>query len=105
MTALLESATKLSKEMIRAAKHGDTHRIRSLLAENAALVHATDTDGSTPLHRAVQSSSAEVVEALLAKGADIDARNSDGNTPLKAALEREEKAKAVTELLRKATKK
>ena len=39
-------------------------------------------DGAAPLHWACQEGHAEVVMALLEKGADVDAKNNDGYTPL-----------------------
>jgi len=77
-----------SKEIIRAAKLGDLAKIKGLLATDAGLVHANDTDGSTPLHCAAWKGHLETVAFLLSAGADVDAHNSNehwGTTPLHAA--------------------
>jgi hypothetical protein len=37
-------------DIVKAAKRGDIAAVKSLLATDAALVHARDTDASTPLH-------------------------------------------------------
>lgn len=39
-----------SKEIVKAAKTGQTARIKELLAGDANLIHARDEDGSTALH-------------------------------------------------------
>jgi ankyrin repeat protein len=77
-----------AKEIIKAAKKGDVARVKSLLAENAALMNATDTDGSTPLHCATWKGHQDVVACLLAAGANVNAQNQNthwGTTPLHAA--------------------
>ena len=53
---------------------------------------ATDHDGQTPLHLAARSRDplpvvTEVIELLLARGANINARAKDGSTPLREACE------------------
>jgi ankyrin repeat protein len=77
-----------TKEIIKAAKSGDIHRIRSLLAADPDLVHSRDRDGSTPLHCATWKGHPEVVALLLKAGADVNAHNNNdhwGTTALHAA--------------------
>lgn len=77
-----------SKEIIKAAKSGQIERVKALLAGDAALVHARDKDGSTPLHCATWKGHQEIVALLLEAGADVNAQNSNepwGTTPLHAA--------------------
>ena len=53
------------------------------LIDQGADVHAKySSRGSTPLHNACESGRAEVVKALLEKGADVQAKTSNGCTPL-----------------------
>ncbi len=76
------------KEIIRAAKRGDTDSARRLLRQDPALVHVRDRDGSTPLHCAAWKGHVAVVRLLLDHGADINATNENthwGTTPLHAA--------------------
>jgi ankyrin repeat protein len=77
-----------SKEIIKAAKSGDSKRVTELLAMDAGLIDARDKDGSTPLHCAAWKGHTEVVAVLLAAGADVNANNNNehwGTTPLHAA--------------------
>ena len=77
-----------AREIIKAAKKGDSARVKALLAEDAELMNATDTDGSTPLHCATWKGQQDVVACLLAAGANVNARNQNthwGTTPLHAA--------------------
>lgn len=76
------------KEIIRAAKSGDTSRLRELLATDASLVNARDKDGSTPLHCSVWKGHQQAVALLIDAGADVNAHNDNdhwGTTPLHAA--------------------
>ena len=54
----------LEKEIIRAAKSGAASKVKELLDQDAALISARDTDGSTPLHCATWKGHLGVVELL-----------------------------------------
>ena len=76
------------KEMIKAAKKGDVERVKILHAKDANLIHARDSDGSTPLHCATWKGHQAIIAFLLSFGADVNAHNSNehwGTTPLHAA--------------------
>lgn len=70
--------TRLDKRIERAAE---------VLLAHGAEVDAKDKSGygNTPLHFAVQSGNKELVDLLVAKGADIEAKNSVGATALHLA--------------------
>jgi hypothetical protein len=57
-----------------AARLGLVERLRDLLTQNPALVHARGGDGQTPLHMA---KTVEIATQLLDAGADINARDVD----------------------------
>src|SRR5262245_43870369 len=74
--------------MIKAAKSGDVATMKLLLKQDASLVNALDSDGSTPLHCAVWKGHQAIVALLLSAGADVNAHNQNehwGTTPLHAA--------------------
>ncbi|XP_037093264.1 ankyrin repeat domain-containing protein 49-like isoform X3 [Pollicipes pollicipes] len=73
------------EEMLAAAESGALERVDSLIQQDAALAHARDADGYTPLHRAAYNDHAQVAERLLAAGADVAARTGEGWTPLHSA--------------------
>lgn len=76
------------KDIIKAAKKGNTFIVKLLLDQDASLIDARDTDQSTPLHCAVWKGHLSVVELLLKYGADVNAKNQNdhwGDTPLHAA--------------------
>ena len=62
-------------------------------------MNAKDVDGFTPLHRVVGRGHKEVVELLIAEGADVNAKGGGGLTPLDLAIE--EKHTETADLLRK----
>ena len=77
-----------NKEIIKAAKKGDIARLKQLLVADPELVHARDSDGSTPLHCATWKGHQEAVALLLEAKADVNAQNQNehyGTTPLHAA--------------------
>jgi ankyrin repeat protein len=77
-----------SKAIIKAAKSGDLEKVKGLLAADPALLHARDTDGSTPLHCAAWKGHEHLVVFLLDAGADANVQNNNdhwGTTPLHAA--------------------
>ena len=75
-------------QMLKAAKNGDTARVKELLEQDASLLLVQDKDGSTALHCAAWKGHQEVVSLLLEAGADVHAQNQNdhwGTTPLHAA--------------------
>jgi len=87
-----------NKEIIKAAKSGDTARVKALLGADATLIDARDKDGSTPLHCATWKGHEPVVAVLLQAGADPNARNQNehwGSTPLHAAAHANQAAIAL----------
>jgi ankyrin repeat protein len=65
--------------LMLAASLGYNH-ICKILLDAGAHVNATDLEGNTPLHLAIQHRN--VVQTLLAYGADVNALNDDGYTPI-----------------------
>jgi len=71
---------------------------KTLLAHNAE-VNISQEGGWTPLHQAAAHGQNEIVEQLLARGANLDAQSDDGRTALQMA--EEAKHTQTVELLRK----
>ena len=70
-----------------AAKKGDTHRVRELLATGADVNAKTNTgsilfDEETPLHYATFFGHVEAMKVLIEAGADVNAKEKYGKTPL-----------------------
>eukprot|EP00117_Sycon_ciliatum_P018944 scpid20226/ scgid17333/ Ankyrin repeat domain-containing protein 49; Fetal globin-inducing factor len=70
---------------LRAAEHGQTEVLRSLIKEHPIVVHTTDSDQYTPLHRACYGGHVECACILLQAGADPNALTCESWTPLHSA--------------------
>jgi len=65
-------------EIHDAATEGDIEKVKSLLAEIPELVNAEDDDEKTPLQYAAEAGHKDIVELLIARGADVNAKVTDG---------------------------
>ena len=72
--------------ILDAAKAGDLSRVREELARDPTLAHAANDLGNTALHNAAEYGHLDVVDALLAAGANPNAARGDGNKPVHVAL-------------------
>lgn len=79
-------AEDVTELLCEAAARADVVQIRKLVAIMPSALSITDYDGRGALHLAATCGSAEAVEFLLEKGADITARDRWGKTPLDDAL-------------------
>lgn len=66
-------------------------------------MNSKDNDGDAPLHIAALHGHKEIVELLLANGANVNVKDSEGRTPFDEAIRRGHED--VFELLRKHTAK
>ena len=75
-------------DIIAASALGQRDRVEELAEADPSSVNAAGPDGWLPLHLAAHFGHPDVVELLLARGADVHARskNSMANTALHAAL-------------------
>jgi uncharacterized protein len=73
-------------DLFAATIAGADNRVKQLIDAEPTLVTSYSHDGWTPLHLAAFFAQPAVVEALLARGADVNARTRNGttNTPLHA---------------------
>ena len=85
--------------LIEAVRNADVTAVRALLEQTPGSVAETDPDGTTALHYAVHQGDMNLVDALLAAGADVDAVNRYGVMPLSLAAENGDAA-VVGRLLR-----
>jgi ankyrin repeat protein len=67
--------------IVDAIKAGDTARVRALI-DTRVDVNATQPDGTTPLHWAVDRDRPDIVQMLIRAGANVKAANRYGATPL-----------------------
>jgi ankyrin repeat protein len=82
---LIFGATATEQKLFAAARSGDIRTVRALLAQKAPQkvdANAHDTDGSTPLIYAAEADKAEILDALLAAGADAKAQTRFGISAL-----------------------
>jgi ankyrin repeat protein len=88
--------TNWDDELLEAARNGDLIKVQKAL-ENGANPNAKNPFGRTPLHEAVVKGRFEVVELLLARGADPRIADNKGHIPLDYA-----KDSAIRSLLKSA---
>ena len=81
------SPASAATKLIDAVKQGDAAAVRALIAQKAPgnNVNASDPDGSTALHWAVQRDDVALIDMLLAAGADVKAATRYKITPLSLA--------------------
>ena len=76
------NASPRGEAVAAAIRERDLPKVRSLLDASPELLHAGDERSNQPIHWAVMTRQIEVVDELLARGADIDAPRCDGARPI-----------------------
>jgi ankyrin repeat protein len=70
-----------------AIREGHNDTAIGLLQADTSLIHACDREGATPLHIAAEEANRQMIEWLLAHGANVHKQDRNGETPLdRAAL-------------------
>ena len=69
-------------EIAEAIKERNLEKVKGLLEESPRLVNARDEGTNCPIHWAVMTRQPDMIDELLARGADINAQRSDGARPL-----------------------
>ncbi|XP_049881041.1 ankyrin repeat domain-containing protein 49-like [Pectinophora gossypiella] len=68
-----------------AAENGEVEALKEILSSQPGLVHARDSDGYTPLHRAAYGNHVTAISYLLSMNASVSAKTELGWTPLHSA--------------------
>ena len=70
------------ERMAAAIRERELSKVRALLDASPELVHAADEGTSRPIHWAAMTRQLDVIDELLARGADVNARRRDGARPI-----------------------
>ena len=98
------SNDSLKQVFLRAAQTGVLEAVQLIHTHcGPEIIHTTDSDHYTALHRASYNGHTAVVEYLLTHGASVDSRTVDGLTPLHSAC-RWNKARVASLLLQNGAK-
>jgi ankyrin repeat protein len=89
MRALLEAnyasalgASPRGEAVAAAIRERDLPNVRRLLDAEPDLLHAGDQRSNRPIHWAAMTRQLDVIDDLLARGADVNARRADGGRPI-----------------------
>lgn len=83
--ASLHGASAKGEAVATAIRACDLAQVKDLLDAAPELLHAGDGRGNQPIHWAVMTRQLDVIDELLARGADINAQRKDGAHPLQLA--------------------
>ncbi len=72
-------------EFSDAVIYGDFEKVKEMLKEDKAFIHAKDKYGFTALHNAMSEEQFAIVAYLITLGADVNAQNDEGISPLHLA--------------------
>lgn len=78
-------AANPNDHILWAAENGDVNVLKEILRSQPGLVHAQDSDGYTPLHRAAYGNHLAAICYLLSAGAKVTTKTHMGWTPLHSA--------------------
>ena len=84
------TCTVTGPQLLQAASHGDTSKVRTLLSVEGAqsFINYQDATGTTPLNMAARRGHAPVAELLIAARCNVDLHDTEGYTPIhRAAFE------------------
>lgn len=77
-----EKGSETGEQIAKAIRDRDMILFRKILESSPAAAHARDDAGNQPIHWAVMTRQPEMIDELLARGADINARRPDGARPI-----------------------
>jgi ankyrin repeat protein len=75
-------ASRMGEPLAAAIRERDIEKVRGLLDASPELLHAGDDRSNQPIHWAVMTRNVEIIDELLARGADINAARFDGARPI-----------------------
>src|SRR5262249_7034007 len=79
------NASPAGEPVAAAIRSHDLPKVRALLDADPALLHVGAVRSNQPIHWAAMPRQLDVIDELLARGADINAVRRDGATPLQLA--------------------
>lgn len=80
--ASTQGASPRGEAVARAIRERNLEKVRALLDASPELLHAGDERSNQPIHWAAMTRQIEVIDELLARGADINAARFDGARPI-----------------------
>jgi hypothetical protein len=89
LTPCTKRQRNIDKDIFNFIKTNDTKALRYLLKKNKNAISYQDVTGGTPLHLAVKLNNLQIVELLLAHGADMHALDLLNRSCMDLALERD----------------